>query len=99
MDHKTLELFLAIAQVQHEEPRLVTNMEQQSIVVEEETDLYQLTELLIGLMADTKINEEMVGLDNDKVLEVCDYLPDGDTWHHEVENHQLVGELGSLGVV
>ena len=99
MDHKTLELFLAIAQVQHEEPRLVTNMEQQSIVVEEETDLHQLTELLIGLMADTKINEEMVGLDIDKVLEVCDYLPDGDTWHHEVKNHQLVGELGSLGVV
>ena len=77
----------------------MTNMEQQSIVVEEETDLHQLTELLIGLMADTKINEEMVGLDNDKVLEVCDYLQDGDTWHHEVENHQLVGELGSLGVV
>ena len=85
MDHKTLELFLAIAQVQHEEPRLVTNMEQQSIVVEEETDLHQLTKLLIGLMADTKINEEMVGLDNDELLEVCDYLPDVDTHHRELE--------------
>ena len=59
------------------------------VVREEEPDLHQLTELLIGLVADTRINKEMVGLDNDELLEVCDV----DTDHHELERHQLVEEL------
>ena len=63
------------------------------VVREEEPDLHQLAELLIGLVADTKINEEMVGLDNDELLEVCDYLPDVDTHHRELERRQLVEEL------
>ena len=63
------------------------------VIREEEPDLHQLTELLIGLVADTKINEEMVGLDNDELLEVCDYLPDVDTDHRELERHQLVEKL------